>query len=161
MPKYIIRSEGCTIAEHLYGDKTPDRDLLPGERSVGNLIIPSFQRQPIWSDEQRVRLIDSLMSGLPIGGIIINRLSDYTHECADLLLDGQQRMITIHAFFNDEFEVNNHFFSEFSDTEKIFFKCITIPRAVSELHSIEECQELYQRIAYGGSEHKPHHYLER
>lgn len=161
MTKYNIRAGSCTLSEHVYGDKTPDRELLPGERAIGNLIIPSFQRQAIWSEKQQVRLIDSLLSGLPIGGIIINRVNDFKHECCDLLIDGQQRMTAISAFFNNELEVNGLFFIEMEKKDQLFFKTTAIPRAISELQTLEECEELYNRIAYGGTEHNRSQYLER
>jgi len=156
--KYTTTSTGCCLSEHLRANALPDRDLFPGERALGNLIIPPFQRNFVWSQEQQIKLIESIFLGLPIGGIVVNQASDFYSNVSDLLLDGQQRLTSIHAFINDEFPVMDNYFSDLSTPDKRFFMLTTITKNISHFDSLDLCEELYDRLAYGGSIHKPEHY---
>jgi len=79
----------------------------------GNLLLPDFQRPFVWKDDQRLRLFDSIVKGLPIGSLMIWRTSQKVAIKSQLdgialpgpakgvirsyLLDGQQRMFTLYA----------------------------------------------------------------
>lgn len=84
----------------------------------GKLLLPDFQRPFVWNDDQRLRLLDSIIKGLPIGSLMIWRT---TQELAvkttlegltlpasakettrSYLLDGQQRMFTLYAALTAE-----------------------------------------------------------
>lgn len=39
----------------------------------GELLFPAFQRPFVWRDSQRLRLLDSILKGLPIGSMLIWR----------------------------------------------------------------------------------------
>lgn len=85
---------------------------------TGELRLPRFHRPFVWSDEQRLRLLDSIYRGLPIGSILIWRTKEHalrTHQRVDslplgactsepegggvkqYLLDGHQRLITLYT----------------------------------------------------------------
>lgn len=156
--KYKTISTSCCLAEHLRTSLTPDRELFPGERTLGNLIIPPFQRNFVWTRDQQIKLVESIFLGLPIGGIVVNQSKDYFSEVSDLLLDGQQRLTSIYAFINDEFPVMDNYFSDLSLPDKRFFMQTTITKNISHFESLDLCEELYDRLAYGGSVHQPEHY---
>ena len=102
--------------------KQPIIQRLPtllDEIRQGELLVPRFQRPFIWSDEQRLDLLDSAYRGLPIGSIIVWRTKDHALACHDqlgplsiaahasdsrevkqYLLDGHQRLATLYAAFN-------------------------------------------------------------
>lgn len=83
----------------------------------GEWLIPRFQRPFVWTDEQRLLLMDSIFRGLPIGSLITWRTRD--HELSTYpslggvplpsvqeesrsnfktyLLDGHQRLTTLYA----------------------------------------------------------------
>jgi len=79
----------------------------------GKLLLPDFQRPFVWKDDQRLRLFDSIVKGLPIGSLMIWRTTkevaikeeldgiDLPAPAKELtrsyLLDGQQRMFTLYA----------------------------------------------------------------
>lgn len=81
----------------------------------GTIQIPEFQRGYVWSDEQRLRLMDSIWRGIPIGSLLVWRtvtdkgirvrrqigpcgLPDAsTVNVRNYLVDGLQRVTTLYA----------------------------------------------------------------
>lgn len=72
-----------------------------------DLVLPEFQREYVWTREQAKQLIISLTKGYPIGGLLLWK-TDQPPELKNLqkapdklgtvqvLLDGQQRLTTLH-----------------------------------------------------------------
>jgi hypothetical protein len=95
--------------------KTPTVQLLPDileELRTGALRIPPFQREFVWSEEQRLHLLDSVRHGLPTGSLMVWRTSYVLQQETQIgpfrlpppktssfqyLLDGRQRMTTLFA----------------------------------------------------------------
>jgi hypothetical protein len=83
----------------------------------GELLFPEFQRNFEWSDDQRLELFDSILKGLPIGGLLVWRTQEkLLHHKKRLgpcqlpiplvnvdkhnyILDGLQRLTTLFAAF--------------------------------------------------------------
>ncbi|MCS4099938.1 DUF262 domain-containing protein [Salinibacter ruber] len=81
------------------------------------LLLPNFQRNFVWKPEQQEALLASLIVGIPVGAILIlegsedsfgyRKLSRTERSDVDAeepvwyLLDGQQRMSTLHTILND------------------------------------------------------------
>lgn len=59
-------------------------------------IHPEFQRVFRWSDDQKSRLIESIMLNIPIPQIFVNQAEDGTWD----VIDGVQRLSTIFQFMN-------------------------------------------------------------
>ena len=66
----------------------------------GDIYIPPFQREFIWSIKQSSRFIESLLLGLPIPSIFLSRDDDNKL----LVIDGQQRLRTLQYFYEGFFE---------------------------------------------------------
>ena len=80
---------------------------------VGQIKIPKFQRDFVWSDEQTASLIDSIVKGYPIGTFIFWKTRDelrYVKEIGNVdlpdipkgdaamyVLDGQQRITSLYG----------------------------------------------------------------
>jgi hypothetical protein len=81
---------------------------------TGKLIVPKFQRGLVWNDDQRLDLLRSIQSGLPIGSLLLWETSQHTLAPVDkiggipisppqpakgvtrtYLLDGFQRLSTL------------------------------------------------------------------
>jgi Protein of unknown function DUF262 len=62
--------------------------------------IPAFQRQYVWTLKHASKFIESLLMGLPVPGIFLYKESD-TNE--HLVIDGQQRLRTLEAFYDGVF----------------------------------------------------------
>ncbi|MCU0278848.1 MAG: DUF262 domain-containing protein [Candidatus Nanopelagicales bacterium] len=59
--------------------------------------VPGFQRGFVWSKAQMDRFIESLLLGYPVPGIFLVKQADDNRM---LILDGQQRLITLQHFYN-------------------------------------------------------------
>mgnify|MGYP000846129283 FL=1 len=84
----------------------------------GKIALPTWQRPPVWSREQQVLLLDSLVRGWPCGSILIWRAPQDT-QCIPLsgcpvnfdawgrylVLDGQQRVTALLAAARGELAV--------------------------------------------------------
>lgn len=74
------------------------------EDDTNELFVPDYQRDFVWSEKRQSRLIESLILGFPIPYIFT---ADVLSEDPDLdgrieIVDGSQRVRTIHAFIQNE-----------------------------------------------------------
>ncbi len=69
---------------------------------AGQLIIPNFQRNYVWSQIQASRFIESFLLGLPIPQVFLYRDRSDPNLT---IIDGQQRISTIARFYNGEFSM--------------------------------------------------------
>ena len=65
----------------------------------GVVIIPGFQRNYVWDNKRASRLIESLIVGLPIPQIFLYEQARNKF----LVIDGQQRLMTIYYFVKERF----------------------------------------------------------
>lgn len=90
----------------------------------GNIKIPAFQRDFVWTDEQILGLVDSIYSGYPVGSLLLwstkvplkfernvggfllpEVKEDYP---VNYVLDGQQRLTTLFGVFNADRQTENN-----------------------------------------------------
>ncbi|MDT0216540.1 DUF262 domain-containing protein [Alcaligenes sp. AB3] len=64
-------------------------------------LSPDFQREYVWKRRQRTRLIESILLGIPLPAFYFNQEEDATYQ----VVDGVQRLSTIHLFMNNEHEL--------------------------------------------------------
>lgn len=92
------------------------RNLQPSARAASDLIHffhdgdvtvdAPYQRGAVWTTEQRMLLIKSLLLGIPVPAIIINRREDApVGEPFYAVIDGKQRMLALSAWFKSELAV--------------------------------------------------------
>ena len=74
----------------------------------GDIKIPAFQRGYVWPLKQASRFIESLLLGLPVPGIFLSKEAD-TNKL--LVIDGQQRLTTLRAFYDGIFPSTKKEFS--------------------------------------------------
>ncbi len=87
-------------------------DCLPNDYNIFTLIsmiergymrIPSFQRNYVWKKDMASRFIESILIGLPIPQIFL-----FERERNNfLVIDGQQRMVTIYLYRKQRFPKND------------------------------------------------------
>lgn len=66
----------------------------------GSIFIPSFQRGFVWDLKKASRFIESLLLGLPVPGIFLSK-DEETQKL--LVIDGQQRLLTLQYFYDGIF----------------------------------------------------------
>jgi hypothetical protein len=94
-------------------------DWLVKQVAAGEIDIdPPYQRGPVWSADQRVALMRSMLTGIPVPSIIINdrhRREWNDHAVYDrhapgarasyVVIDGKQRLLALAAWFNGELAI--------------------------------------------------------
>lgn len=91
----------------------PRLETILAEVKSGDLVIPQFQRPFVWDDDRRLKLLDSIVEGMPIGSLLVwrtNRRDLRTYERVggvqldgpragdgklNYLIDGHQRISTL------------------------------------------------------------------
>ena len=129
------------------------RPLAEGERRLGAFILPPFQRPPVWTRDQQVRLIESIWNGLPIGAYVHNQVIGFPFD--QWLLDGQQRVTAILRYMLGDFPVFGWRFTDLPRAERLGFELTPVAQLQTRLTSKEDCQDVYNRLAYGGTSHAP------
>jgi len=92
--------------------KPYDVDCLPNDYNITTLIsliergylkIPSFQRNYVWKKDMASKFIESIIIGLPIPQLFL-----FERERNNfLVIDGQQRLVTIYLFKKQRFPKND------------------------------------------------------
>lgn len=155
MPKSWFH--GSSFAMPLYGlQYGPDREPQASERVLGPYLLPAFQRPGVWTPAQEVALLESLWAGLPIGSLVYNRL-DANRAPDGWLLDGQQRVTAITRYLSGAFPVHGYRFTELEKPEQRGFLMKSIPAVETRMKSVEQCLDVYRRLAYGGTAHAEEH----
>lgn len=91
-------------------DSRPIQTLVNQIKNVnkrdGIDLRPSYQRGYIWSSDFKDKLIYSIIKSYPIGNISLRVRADRnTKGAMQEVVDGQQRLTTIHRFIEDEYVV--------------------------------------------------------
>ncbi|WP_028707694.1 DUF262 domain-containing protein [Propionicicella superfundia] len=130
---------------------------LPDPNATG------FQRGRVWRRPQQDRFIESLLLGYPVPGIFLVEQPGKKY----LVLDGQQRLTTLAAFYTSQFRldaVDDAFKSKTYGTlsdearrglDDTFIQAIIIrsPQSVEEYESV---YQIFERLNSGGTNLQPH-----
>lgn len=81
-------------------------DSLVRRIDDGSIYIPPFQRGYVWKPKTGEKFIESLLLGLPVPGIFLSK-EDKTNKL--IVIDGQQRLITLQSFYRGKFPNNSDF----------------------------------------------------
>ncbi len=121
--------------------------------------VPAFQRQLVWSIDQKIKFIESLWLGLSPSTYTVH---EYDYEAggkakrfSGWLIDGQQRLTTIQEYWENGFAVFGLLYSELTDREKRRFRSIKFAHTEPALWDELKIRDLYNRMAFGGVPHKP------
>lgn len=80
----------------------------------GDLLKPELQRKYVWTKNEASRFVDSILLGLPVPSIFLANRSDEKK----LIIDGYQRIMTIHDYITGKFS-NDHSLFSLSNSEII------------------------------------------
>ena len=88
-----------------YGADYPVFGLVQRLRE-GTIVIPNFQREYVWDERDASRFIESLLLGLPIPTIFFAQ-DKFSNNL--IIIDGQQRLLTLLYYYNGKFPNNKTF----------------------------------------------------
>lgn len=133
------------------------------KRFVMGYPLPSWQRELVWTEEQKVRFITSLWEEVDVGSYLLNDQFELQgkvyREFSEVLLDGQQRLSALQSYLTNEFAVPDGsgkpcFWHELSRVERRFFANKTFARAGIHSWNEKELRRAYDLRSFGGTPHK-------
>lgn len=77
-------------------------DVIISRLKKQQIVVPDFQRKYVWDIKKASRFIESLIIGLPVPGIFLSR--DINNQNKMLIVDGQQRLISLQYFYSGRFK---------------------------------------------------------
>ena len=151
------------------------RRLVRGDIVIPNfghgdesLELAGFQRGFVWRRPQMDRFIESLLLGFPIPGIMLVQQADKRY----LVLDGQQRLKTLEAFYEGVHNAKAFALDNVADEFKgLTYKALTpeqrrtldntfiqatIVRTDGTRESLESIYQVFERLNSGGTQLTPH-----
>lgn len=121
--------------------------------SFGINLNPDYQRELVWSLEDKVKLIDSIFNRVEIGKFCLIQLPyvggvrNYGYE----VLDGKQRINTLVSFMSDEFTYKGRYYSQLSYFEQRYVTSYSISMCIINQEITEEQKlEYFIRLNTGG-----------
>lgn len=100
---------------------------------------PTYQRDFVWTQEQKISLLDSIFSNVDIGKFTFIK-HGYERDLYLEILDGKQRLSTLLEFYEDRLQWRGRKFTELSISDKHHFESFPIIRG--------ECSELTEQQIY-------------
>ena len=93
-------------------------ETMARQLEKGNIDLnPSFQRRDAWTDQEKSKLIESLMLGFPVPPIILAESKQKKNSY--LVIDGKQRLLSIRRFYSN---ISEEEIKEKNLNEKDIFK---------------------------------------
>ncbi|RAI84442.1 uncharacterized protein DUF262 [Paenibacillus pabuli] len=86
------------------------------------IFVPEYQREFVWDEERQSKFIESIILGLPIPLIFVAENNDGRLE----IVDGSQRIRTLHAFLNNSLTLNH--LEKLTTLNNFKFQNLSIPR---------------------------------
>ncbi|XDF80106.1 DUF262 domain-containing protein [Aliivibrio fischeri] len=128
------------------------RELIVGLDNGSLIARPDFQRRLVWTNKEKVAFIDTVLQGYPFPEIYLaaGDVDATTGIATEYLVDGQQRITTLHHYFkeSDEIELLDNMpkYSELSDeAKKAFLQYDVVARDLGDL-PIEDIKDIFQKI---------------
>lgn len=168
---------GPLVHRNMSGTNRGMRDLTRQIDDGGLDLNPPYQRGYVWTLEQRVNLVRSLLLGVPVAALVLNRRGSNAAwrrnegdpgEVWYACIDGKQRLTTMHMWWRGEFAIPADWLErrmhgaghdlamvtvrDLSDVGRRFMdnRCM-IPVAEASLGSLAEEAEVYGLINSAGS----------
>lgn len=95
--RYDIRDLTVEAISNKYDDSLDTDDAETAKKKYNFIYIPEYQRDFTWDEDRQSKLIESIILGLPIPFIFVAENKDSSWE----IVDGSQRIRTIHSFLNN------------------------------------------------------------
>ena len=127
-----------------YAPKTIGRLFHELKRNMID-INPSYQREIVWNDLMREKIIITLTDGYPMPPLNFSLIDTNKYEC----VDGKNRIHALWLFLSNELRVRNKLFSDSTEEDKDNFLNIEIQICVFQ-NLDKQCREDYFRRIQGG-----------
>ena len=110
--------------------------------------IPDHQRPEMWRPDRQIRLIDTVMRGLPMPNLTFNDMI-VGGERVRWLEDGQQRYISMKKFHENKLPYENTYYKDFTEEQRIQFLTYKVPVLTYENATRSEIIQIFDNLQYG------------
>lgn len=154
-PRNLGQYMSSAVGQPMFHAEDDDTPNPHGYRVVMGYFLPPWQRGLVWTDAQKVKLIESLWLGLNVGTYTFNRTREIGHRLDNLLIDGQQRLWSLQCYLNGDFKVFGYFWHELPEQDQRSFEmgrhfhCY-----ITESTDEAFLRDYYNMTNFGGTAHK-------
>jgi hypothetical protein len=159
-PKVMnFRNTSSSIAEFVSPRRGYDASDYPwAKKMLGKFPLPPWQRDSVWTLEQKVSFIQSAYLGYDLGSVVINEHMDLNDDklatFSDCLIDGQQRIECILDYTNNTFPVYGLLWKELVRGEQNRFLMREIGKRMVSCFDEEKLKQVYNHLNFSGTRHK-------
>lgn len=113
-------------------------------KSGGLDLHPTYQRDFIWNDDFKNKLLYSIMRGYPIGAITIRNLGNTSNQkgARREVIDGQQRLTTIYEFYKGDYNIT----SKKNEGKKIVKKILNLIKDMLKPYGTESEHIIFNKL---------------
>jgi len=136
-------------------------------RFVMGYPLPSWQRPLVWTQEQKIRFIESIWGDVDVGSYMVNdvysfvsigKSEAYFRLFSEVLLDGQQRLSALQDYLLNEFPVPDasgvpRYWRDLPRTERRRFSGFHFAKASISSWDEAHLRKAYDLRAFGGTAH--------
>lgn len=155
MPKALDLGKpySSSMGHSLLAYSSPQFENPNNQRTIMGYVVPTWQRDLVWTTEQSIAFLQSAWLGLPLGTYSYNEFPE-NPDLDGLLIDGQQRLWSVQQYIEDAFPVFGAHYSELCAQDKRRFKMqVTFATFVTATDNEDYLREYYNRMNFGGTQH--------
>lgn len=164
MARNTIMPERVRLGEHLqttilsaYHNWINNHHANASLRQVMGFTLPPWQRGLVWTEAQKIRLLESAWRGLNIGTYTVNQSPGCLPQYDNLLIDGQQRMNALQEYFEGRLQVFGYRWSEITDADRRgFLMSRHFSSYITKSDDERYLREYYDMMNFGGTPHSEH-----
>lgn len=152
-----------TLNQLIQSTRPPISELVTGLKQGDIFVDDSFQRRLVWTERQKVRLIDTVLSGYPMPEIYLwlQPANEENGSQRKSVVDGQQRLTAMSQFTSNEFPMSKRhldkegqnkpyvglFWKDFSaDLKRSFWEYVLNIRSIPSDVSSDEISDIFTRL---------------
>lgn len=94
--------------------------LIHSYYSFGIDMNPEYQRDYVWTQDDKIRLLDSIFNKIDIGKFALNHVG-YDMEHSYEIVDGKQRLSALIEFYENRFPYHGVYFNDLNGIDKYTF----------------------------------------
>ena len=166
VPAYDLQVKGEEADENFASRNL--HQLNYSQRQLGSLInmvtsfgvdmAPDYQRGLVWTDEDKVKLIDSIFQQVDIGKFVFRKLPYAADAPSYEIVDGKQRLSALIDFVYDQFPYKGRYWSQLSQADRGFIEDYQSSYAqLDETFTRQQVLDLFVRLNTGGRPMDPAH----
>lgn len=141
---------------HLNFFSTSIECLMGYHYGFGIDMSPDYQRDYVWTMEDKEALLDSIFNDYDIGDFVLVRRED-DYDWGYEILDGKQRLSTIIDFYENRFPYHGYYFNELCGQDKYTIRNKVVQVAIVENASEVDKLKIFLSVNTTGRVMDKHH----